>query len=232
MEELFNSTFNKVKMDVSYKDKLRNRLYELEVDEQPGFSDIGKLRKKGNRRFEGSYIGRAAFAGKLAAAAAFILAVLMCIPVTRGEIMNAAEYVKTLFHTSNGSEVIVEHGKDAEKEGYSMTVDIDEDNGYLEVEGGRMSFVLDDIKEDVTDQCDAGKWFRYENMMEDGGRSVILIGGTPENCGWAELIFDESDNYITNLMSCPPDSQWLTPAMAAEGVPTGDPQYDQKFLEE
>ena len=213
MDKLFNSTYNKVNMDEKFKSELRNRLDNMETGGKPK-------------------LYRISLAGKVAAAAAFTLAMLMCIPATRGGIISAAEYVRNVFYSSKGDELVVENGRDAESEWTSVTVTENEDKDYYVVEDGRIYFVLDDIKEDITDQCGEDKWFRYKNKKEDGGWSIILIGGTPDNIGWAELLFDKNGTYYNNIMDVPMNSHWLDPAMDAEGVPTGNPEYDQEFLQE
>ena len=64
-------------------------------------------------------------------------------------------------------------------------------------------------------------------------RHVILIGGTPDTAGWAELIFDENGEYLFNQMNVGTDDAeeepaWLLKGMHDQGVETGTPEYDNK----
>ena len=71
------------------------------------------------------------------------------------------------------------------------------------------------------------KYFRHEIKNADGSHSVILIGGTPGGCGWAELFFDKNGKYVFNNMNVEDYSDpWLNDALHAEGVDTGNPYLD------
>ena len=54
---------------------------------------------------------------------------------------------------------------------------------------------------DITDSCSDTDYYRYEIANTDGSKSVILIGGTIENNGWVELVFDAKGNYVFNQMN-------------------------------
>lgn len=50
--------------------------------------------------------------------------------------------------------------------------------------------------------------------------------------GWAELMFDKDGNYVFNQMNVngTTDPVWLLEGMHDQGVPTGNPEYDEGFL--
>ena len=97
---------------------------------------------------------------------------------------------------------------------------------YVKVINERLYFVLGDVQIDVTDECSDTSYYRYEIKNADGSRNVIFIGGTVENVGWVELIFDSDGNYVTNRMQLKGDDNWSDQAMHNEGVPCGNPVLD------
>ena len=211
---------------------LDKRLLEMVPETPDGFRKIVKQTVDDQLAIERNKVFGFLPVARVVMAATIAIAILICFPTTRGGIIRAAEYVKNIFYSSKGDEVVVENGKNAENEWYEVSVTENGDNDYFEIEDGRIYFVLNDIKEDITDQCSNDTWFRYKNIKEDGDWSVILIGGTPDNCGWVELLFDKNGTYYTNIMNVPMNSEWVDPAMDAEGVPTGNPEYDQEFLQD
>ena len=165
-------------------------------------------------------------------AVAGLIAVLFIIPATRTEIVNAASRIISVF-TANGQEITVEQRTN---ESVVVVNDADE-KGYALVENGRLYFVLGDIKTDVTDQCSETSYYRYELVNSDGSRNVIFVGGTVDNPGWIELIFDAAGNYVTNNMRISGyDPQynpvkWHDLAMHNEGVPCGNWDLDKELYE-
>lgn len=157
-----------------------------------------------------------------------LIAVLFVIPATRTEIVNAASRIISVF-TANGQEITVEQRPN---ESVVVVNDADEKE-YALVENGRLYFVLGDIKTDVTDQCSETSYYRYELVNSDGSRNVIFVGGTVDNPGWIELIFDAAGNYVTNNMriSGYDPVQWHDMAMHNEGVPCGNWDLDKELYE-
>lgn len=209
--KLYKSTMDSVYMSQESKDNIRASLAE-------------KTQKENTK-------GKAIRICRYAAIAAAVCAVLLCIPATRTTVSAAIEYLKQTFHLANGSEVTYEQNSEGNSIKFSITTN--DDNGYTKVENGRLYFVLGDTKEDITDKCSPDKYFRHEIKNEDGSRSVILIGGTPESCGWAELFFDQNGKYVFNNMNVADyKDPWLDTAMHAEGVDTGNPYLDDELATE
>ena len=161
-----------------------------------------------------------------------LIAVLFIIPATRTEIVNAASRIISVF-TANGQEITVEQLPD---ESVAVVNEVDE-KGYARVENDRLYLVVGDVKIDVTDQCSETEYYRYEIVNNDGSRNVIIIGGTINNPGWVELIFDSSGNYVTNHMCITgydPQTNpciWQEQAMHNEGVPCGNWDLDKELYE-
>lgn len=165
-------------------------------------------------------------------AVAGLIAVLFIIPATRTEIVNAASRIISVF-TANGQKITVEQ---LPNESVVVVNEVDE-KGYASVENDRLYLVVGDVKIDVTDQCSDTEYYRYEIVNNDGSRNVIIIGGTINNPGWVELIFDSSGNYVTNHMCITgydPQTNpciWQEQAMHNEGVPCGNWELDKELYE-
>ena len=209
--ELYKSTMDSVYMSKESRDNIR--------------ASLAEKAQKGNTKGKTIHICR------YAAIAAAVCAVLLCIPATRTTVSAAIEYLKETFHLANGAEVTYEQNSEGNSIKFSITTN--DDTGYTKVENGRLYFVLGDTKEDITDKCGPDKYFRHEIKNEDGSHSVILIGGTPESCGWAELFFDKNGEYVFNNMNVEDYSDpWLNDALHAEGVDTGNPYLDDDLSTE
>ena len=205
---LYTKTMDNVTMSQENKDSIRAKLAEQ--------SQAGRSRRKLVR------------IGKYAAIAAAVCAVLLCIPATRTTVSAAIDYIKQTFHLANGTEVTYE--ENSEGNSIQFTISTDDVNGYTKVENGRLYLVLGDTKKDITDQCGPDKYFRHEIKNADGSHSVILIGGTPESCGWAELFFDKNGKYVFNSMNVEDyNDPWLDEALNAEGVDCGNPYLDDEL---
>ena len=208
---LYKSTMDSVYMSKESKDNIR--------------ASLAEKAQKGNTK------GKAIRICRYAAIAAAVCAVLLCIPATRTTVSAAIEYLKETFHLANGTEVIYEQNSEGNSIKFSITTN--DDTGYTQVDNGRLYFVLGDTKEDITDKCGPDKYFRHEIKNADGSHSVILIGGTPDSCGWCELFFDNNGKYIFNNMNVADyKDPWLDTAMHAEGVDTGNPYLDDELATE
>lgn len=208
---LYKSTMDSVYMSKESKDNIR--------------ASLAEKAQKGNTK------GKAIRICRYAAIAAAVCAVLLCIPATRTTVSAAIEYLKETFHLANGAEVIYEQNSEGNSIKFSITTN--DDTGYTQVDNGRLYFVLGDTKEDITGKCGPDKYFRHEIKNADGSHSVILIGGTPDSCGWCELFFDNNGKYIFNNMNVADyKDPWLDTAMHAEGVDTGNPYLDDELATE
>lgn len=134
------------------------------------------------------------------------------------------------FTTGNGSEVEMIQNENSMY--FSIQREEQNNTDYVSVENGRLYFVLDEKKEDVTEACSEKDYYKYEYTDDQQMCHVILIGGTPADPGWAELMFDKDGNYVFNQMNVngTTDPVWLLEGMHDQGVPTGNPEYDEGFL--
>ena len=104
----------------------------------------------------------------------------------------------------NGAEVALEEYTSEEINDVSLvSMELIAENGsedieYFTQEEGRLFFVFNDIREDITDICTGDNYYAYEYYDENGTRHVIVIGcnnGKPE-C--AEYIFN-ANGYVLCL---------------------------------
>ena len=120
--------------------------------------------------------------------------------------MNGESWLSRAFSSKigTGAEVAVEEYTSDEINDVSMiSMELkgDEDIEYFAQEDGRLFFVYEDIKEDITDICTGDNYYDHEYYDADGIRHVTVIGctdGEPEN---AEYIFNDN-GYVFCLAPC------------------------------
>ncbi len=200
MKDIYKNTFDKININEHKKNEMRNNLKELQVSK-------GK---------------KVPAWMKVSVAVALMVAILISIPTTRTMAANVLKYVTEVFKFSDGSQVSVVQNDTKDEVTVVVTMDVEE-QGYVDVVDERIYFVHKNSKKDVTDYCSETQYYQYEEIDEDGYKHMIFVGGTLENAGWVELIFDSNGNYVTNRMDVSDDSAtWVELAMDSAGVPTGN----------
>ena len=61
-------------------------------------------------------------------------------------------------------------------------------NGIIELEEGRLWFLVEGQRLDITDQVDEKTPYVWTRWERNGDLHYVLVGGTPEDYGWAEGI--------------------------------------------
>ena len=109
-------------------------------------------------------------------------------------------------------------GKDSNGNNFA-SMDSGFENDPVEVRDGRIYFVLDGSDTNITNQCSEENYYQYEKVDNKGYRHVVLIGGTPEDVGMAEYIWDESGTFRGgNASYNGSEPAWLKSAEEALGV--------------
>jgi len=113
----------------------------------------------------------------------------------------------------------IETGTDGDGNSYT-SIDMGFEADPVEIRDGQVYFVLDSSDENITDYCTETTYYQYEQIADNGYRHVVAIGGTPDNLGWAEFVWDESGDFIggnatTNEANAP---IWLAHAQEALGA--------------
>lgn len=85
-----------------------------------------------------------------------------------------------------------------------------EDTIPVEVSDGQIYFVLDGDRINITDFCSDTTAYAYESTDENGFQHILLIGGTPDNVGWAEVIPDPEKNGYSLIQGFQGDRAWLS----------------------
>ncbi len=202
MQEIYRKTFEQIKLKEESKQKLRSNIEQTSPS-------------KG--AFPRSAI-------KWAASAAILALIIVSVFQTSSYVAAATEYMRQLFHFGDGSVVEIIHEENATVASHQILQDT---NSYICLENEKLYFIFDNNYEDITDKVSENTYFRYEKSLDNGEKTVILVGGTPDSYGWVELLFDENGSYIANRMNVPvPVGAWVDKAMAGENVPTGNPYYD------
>lgn len=187
-------TFDKIVMDEEKKEEILRELQEKKPAKR--------------RRWVPAVAG-------LAAAAA----ILTAVPCTRKAIVRAAEEILSVFRTPSNMEYTVSSDDDA------IIIEVSNAEGNTEdlvqAENGRLYFVLNGVRTDVTDKCSETDFYRYEIKNEDGSRTVIFIGGTVDDFGWWETTFlngEKGQEAAVSVGKANYQSEWLKKALAAEGL--------------
>lgn len=92
----------------------------------------------------------------------------------------------------------VEQGRD-EQGHYSVYLHDAGNSDPITVRDGQIYFVVNGSNINITEQCSKTTYYSSEITDADGNYHVILVGGTPDNAGWAELIF-KNDSIGTGPM--------------------------------
>jgi hypothetical protein len=113
----------------------------------------------------------------------------------------------------------MEEGKDNAGNNY-----VSMDSGFVsdpvEVRDGQIYFVLDGSDTNITNQCSEKTYYQYESADANGYRHVVLIGGTPDDVGMAEFVWDESGTFQGSNATYNSNEEpaWLTSGKTALGV--------------
>ncbi|MBO4863768.1 MAG: hypothetical protein J5517_05355 [Eubacterium sp.] len=205
MRDKYNESFEKIKMDSGRKDEIRNMITE---------SSVTPKKKTG-------YIG-------LLVAAAAIIAVL-AVPPSREAVFAAARYIRNKFTTANGSTVEIssqdlDGGTSMIKE-ISVSTSVGEAKDIVKVEDGKILFVADGKNKDITNKISEDKYYKYEKEIEDGQRSALYVGGTPDNAKWIEVIYDKNGSILMQTMSLSEqevkNTEWAKKALKDAGSDEG-----------
>ncbi|MBO4604229.1 MAG: hypothetical protein J5657_02875 [Clostridiales bacterium] len=176
------------------------------------------------------------------AGVAAAIALVMVIPFTRTAVVSAAEKLITQFTTHIGTKVTVNENDEDNKVNVKIKTDrkivthimYDGENGhfiginvkdksskdYAQLIDGKIYFVLDGNKTDVTDQISNKDYYRHEIKNADGSREVVFIGGTPENFGWWSVYYNADRKYVFNEGSIPNNDypEWFKNACRSENI--------------
>ena len=118
---------------------------------------------------------------------------------------NGEPWIKKVlsFRTGNGVEFTMKEYQPDDSNSTISEIKIDTNNSkdYCYAKDRRIYFAFNDKEEDITDQCGADSYYKYEYTDENGYRHLIICGGTVDNPGWAEYILDDEDVVSFSMMS-------------------------------
>ncbi len=138
-------------------------------------------------------------------AVAAAIAVIMIVPYTREIVVNAAETLYAAFTASfNNLTVSVEETSFSGEGGaqiYRISTQYDFSNyePWAQVKDGRLFFVLDGKWTDITDKCSATEAFLYEQDGENGYKTILFVGGTPDDYGWGQIIRNPNGEMVEGM---------------------------------
>lgn len=111
-------------------------------------------------------------------------------------------YGTRVINLLNGGQLIIEKGSTAISMGFETVP--------AEVRDGKIYFVLDGSDRDITAVCSETTYYQYETVEEDGTRHFMLVGGTPDNVGWAEFVVLTNGDVNMSAEYYGEEPVWLT----------------------
>lgn len=120
--------------------------------------------------------------------AAIAAAAVLCCALTVTAL--ASGVVGRVYHYVTGGTSYHYENADGTK-GTVGTMDLDNLNAPAEEREGRIYFTANGQDLDITDQCSPETPYLYDFTGSDGLRHAFIIGGTPDNFGWAEFLWNE-----------------------------------------
>lgn len=137
---------------------------------------------------------------------AFVLAATLTIFLLfSGFTYGAVKYIQTVF----GLQMRI---SECETGGVEISGEyIGELNPPAEIIDGRLIFTLDGSNRDITNQCSETTYFRYDMVDEKGIQHIIFIGGTIDDWGFGDMIWDEEfqtyyGHFVGNSYESP---EWM-----------------------
>ena len=152
------------------------------------------------------------------AAIAAAIAIIMIVPGTREFIVKAAETLYGSFRSSFNNLIIeIEETSYTEASGaqvYKVSTYYDFNNAepWAQVKDGRLYFVLNGKWTDITDKSSATEYYTYEKKDENGYKTVLFVGGTPDNYGWGQLVRNPKGEIVNCFVVVNKDKtehEWL-----------------------
>ncbi|MDR2569319.1 MAG: hypothetical protein LBD23_03345 [Oscillospiraceae bacterium] len=115
----------------------------------------------------------------------------------------AFAYGSQIIELLGGGHIEIE--KSGNSSSVSMTIS-EADPDPVEVKDGRVYFILDGSNKDITEYCTESTYYQYEYIAENGYHHVFIVGGSPDNLGWAEFIWSEDGNILGSSAVFPPST--------------------------
>lgn len=190
MKNKYKETFDAVMMPSAHKEKIRASLSEHFAATHG--ENVFTKRKIRPRR-------------SLVIAAAIVLALALVGFTFGNQIINLLSGGRFMVSTSDGTDII--------------SVTLGSADVPIRVQENQIYFVIDGSDENITNQCSNENYYQYEVTDELGYRHVILIGGTPDNVGWAEMVWDSTGKAsgCTAVHNSEEEPEWLISGKAAFG---------------
>jgi hypothetical protein len=171
MKYNYKRTFDAVSMPPEHREQIRAALS----------SRIFERQKENNIMSTKTLFGRRP--GSVAVAAIIVLSAALFAGFTYGS---------QIIQLFGGG--LIEFGVDSGGNQYSSVESFVSDP--VELRDGQVYFVLDGSGTNITGYCTEETYYLYERVDDSGYRHAVLIGGTPDNLGWAEFVWDENGGFV------------------------------------
>jgi len=129
-----------------------------------------------------------------------VVALVAAVIVLSLSLTVAVAYSSQIIELLGGGQL--ERGRTGNGEFVSVTITGEEPNP-VEVVDGRVYFVLDGARADITGYVSETSFYMYEMIGDNGYRQVFVVGGLHDNLGWAEFIWDETGHMFASSQVVP-----------------------------
>ena len=178
MSYRYKQTFDAVQMTPECQKSIRAKLSSHFTKEQKENSDMD-IRAHSIKRM------------RFAVIAAVMLSFLLLVGFTFG-----SQIIQLLGGTR------VETGRDSRGYDY-VTLEMGTTLDLVENRDGVVYLILDGSNTDITKYCTESTYYEFEQIAGNGYRHVVVVGGTPDNLGWSEYIWDAKGEFIASNAEFP-----------------------------
>ena len=184
MKENYKQTFDAVQMSPDSQQRIRSEL-SARISEKHKEGNIVSIEPSPTKKL-----------------IAVLVAAIIILSLTTAF---ALAYGSQIIQMLGGGQIVVESSGNSHS--VSMTISEAEPNP-VDVRDGRVYFVLDGSSKDITSYCTESTYYQYEYIADNGYRHVFIVGGAPDNLGWAEFIWDGGGNPFASNAVFPPSADF------------------------
>jgi len=178
MKSNYKQTFDAVRMSPDRQERIRSEL-SARFSEKQKEDNIVSIKSRSTK--------------KLLVAAVVAIVILSSLTIV------TLAYGSQIIQMLGGGQIVMETtGRSS-----SVSMTVYEESNPVEVRDGQVYFILDGSNTDITSYCTETTYYQYEKIADNGYRHVFIVGGAPDNLGWAEYIWDETGHMFASSQVIP-----------------------------
>jgi len=193
MKSNYKQTFDAVHMSPNSRQRIRSEL-SARINENQKENNIVSIKSRSTKKL-----------------VTVLIAAVLALSLTT---VVAFAYGSQIIQMLGGGQLVVERNS------ASISVPVD-GPAPVDVVDGKVYFILDGSRKDITSYCTESTYYMHEYIADNGFRHVYIVGGNPDNLGWAEFIWDDSGYPLASSITFPPNTdldhppQWFEDANKA-----------------